>query len=1007
METKHAPSSSVPSLDALDLSPTSSLDSARSNDSSDDHIQLEHSMMLEMEHRDRTIVRRASTRLDAFAIRTLQSGRLGSGTPLAVDTTGSLALFNSAVPARPRTRESRYSENEIDLEGTVRSTEDMYSPHGVNQRHGRLSHSIRRTMSHIVQGTPVVESGRAERRVRIIYNIGIFVLAFWALFMEDLNVLLLPASADYGVLFVSWCVFGLFFAEVVIFSLFLPSYLSSPQFWMETLAVISLLPLGPFFILYGMPTTNNGNRGTELRYTLSAAGTINLIMQPIRAAAMANRTALSGSKLLEYSTDLLGGVVAVATSPKRMFSNDGRDPDPFAPDAHHVKMFHDTINTNTTNTTNATNTTSTAQQPQIAGATKESAKSRRDSSGVFGLAMLKPDHQTPKRSYSGVLGGGGSGGTSGSSGRRGSQATATNSVSSKQGKRHRRRSSVLSKLMGTRLRRSSSGHLSIQGDDIEEDDDDDLKTSMLGKSLLARTNLNVLVGLIVVMPAIGLLKTYALDLFPQQGLRLLHETNCMDDMRSNNFTHLSLSAAAYASVTEGSDKKDQPLLSKNNIDDTITRNPSYQILSVVLCGHRQVYDPFRIHENMNVFDIPLNQRSGAVAKYLNVRASEVWHIEVKQQTDSQKSSTVSISLRSVRVSDSMFSVVLTTTLLIVVVIWSSAFTHDYRVLITKPLHHVIHLLRRLASNPRLAVDFGVQQRDMFLQDQRSGSPKSKNSGDSSGKSESLPITSEIQIIEASIAKFGRLLHVGFGEAGITIIARNLMRGKFDPVQPGKKITAIFGFCDIRNFTDCCEVLREAVMIFTNQIARIVHSSVHASGGDVNKNIGDAFLAVWKLSEKELVVNQFQNAGRVPSVGRHEEKTPAASASASASASAKAGTRKRPQLSVQTSPSMAGSLMPETPGSMRSIETRSSSASSSAMRRGSTYVHHLTKDPTVPDKSLKAFLDIILLLDRSPAVQMYAKSSALQAKLPGFRVRMGFGLHLGWGIEVCIIFLFVL
>jgi len=34
------------------------------------------------------------------------------------------------------------------------------------------------------------------------------------------------------------------------------------------------------------------------------------------------------------------------------------------------------------------------------------------------------------------------------------------------------------------------------------------------------------------------------------------------------------------------------------------------------------------------------------------------------------------------------------------------------------------------------------------------------------------------------------------------------------------------------------VLREAVMIFTNQIARIVHSSVHASGGDVNKNIGD-------------------------------------------------------------------------------------------------------------------------------------------------------------------------
>ena len=71
------------------------------------------------------------------------------------------------------------------------------------------------------------------------------------------------------------------------------------------------------------------------------------------------------------------------------------------------------------------------------------------------------------------------------------------------------------------------------------------------------------------------------------------------------------------------------------------------------------------------------------------------------------------------------------------------------------------------------------------------------------------------------------------------------------------------------------------------------------------------------------------------------------------------------------------------------------------RRGSMYVHHLTNDATVSDKALKSFLDIITLLDRSPAVQMYAKSSALQAKLPGFRVRMGFGLHLGWGIEVSV------
>jgi hypothetical protein len=35
---------------------------------------------------------------------------------------------------------------------------------------------------------------------------------------------------------------------------------------------------------------------------------------------------------------------------------------------------------------------------------------------------------------------------------------------------------------------------------------------------------------------------------------------------------------------------------------------------------------------------------------------------------------------------------------------------------------------------------------------------------------------------------------------------------------GHKVIAIFGFCDIRNFTDTTEVLVEGVMIFVNEIA---------------------------------------------------------------------------------------------------------------------------------------------------------------------------------------------
>ena len=62
--------------------------------------------------------------------------------------------------------------------------------------------------------------------------------------------------------------------------------------------------------------------------------------------------------------------------------------------------------------------------------------------------------------------------------------------------------------------------------------------------------------------------------------------------------------------------------------------------------------------------------------------------------------------------------------------------------------------------------------------------------------------------------------------------------------PGVKKYGIYVFCDIRNFTDATEVLREEIMLFVNNIADIVHSISDRYTGSPNKNIGDAFLIVW-------------------------------------------------------------------------------------------------------------------------------------------------------------------
>ena len=76
--------------------------------------------------------------------------------------------------------------------------------------------------------------------------------------------------------------------------------------------------------------------------------------------------------------------------------------------------------------------------------------------------------------------------------------------------------------------------------------------------------------------------------------------------------------------------------------------------------------------------------------------------------------------------------------------------------------------------------------------------------------------------------------------------------------PGQQLVAIFGFCDIRNFTDATEVLQEGVMLFVNEISEIVHGVVNAFQGAANKNIGDAFLIVWKLKQEDMFFDEEGN-----------------------------------------------------------------------------------------------------------------------------------------------------
>lgn len=77
----------------------------------------------------------------------------------------------------------------------------------------------------------------------------------------------------------------------------------------------------------------------------------------------------------------------------------------------------------------------------------------------------------------------------------------------------------------------------------------------------------------------------------------------------------------------------------------------------------------------------------------------------------------------------------------------------------------------------------------------------------------------------------------------------LVGGDIDPMVQGKRIFAIFGFCDIRNFSLIDEALQENVMIFINQVCEIIHNTISYFHGIVIKNREGSFILVWRFPEE--------------------------------------------------------------------------------------------------------------------------------------------------------------
>ena len=245
---------------------------------------------------------------------------------------------------------------------------------------------------------------------------------------------------------------------------------------------------------------------------------------------------------------------------------------------------------------------------------------------------------------------------------------------------------------------------------------------------------------------------------------------------------------------------------------------------------------------------------------------------------------------------------------------------DAETLVLEPIERMIERIRIVAKNPMaLCSEEEIESSGALALLKSRDKKKNKNKEKSDHENETV-------FLETSLFTIGRLLGLCFGEAGARIIGNNIASSEigsdFNPLIPGSKELAIFGFCDIRGFADATEALEQDVSKFVNQIAEIVHSTADLHQGASNKNLGEAFLMVWKLPREEI--DSFD-----------EELTI------------------KPESNVCT---------------------------------------------YIADLAVLSFVKTIWKINKYSHILEYGRNDSILALVPNYRVNMGFGLHVGWGIE---------
>ncbi len=162
--------------------------------------------------------------------------------------------------------------------------------------------------------------------------------------------------------------------------------------------------------------------------------------------------------------------------------------------------------------------------------------------------------------------------------------------------------------------------------------------------------------------------------------------------------------------------------------------------------------------------------------------------------------------------------------------------NDTTSIVVKPIAKVVRVVKKITDNPL----------------KRHNPPDLPDADKEKDEEEESSNTLKTVMLEQVLYRIAKLLQMGYGKLGATIVRENMLtgEGEVNNMVPGVKIQAIFLVCRITRFADITDALREETPVFVNKFAKIIHDCADYWDGSANKNTGDMFLITWKLPSTE-------------------------------------------------------------------------------------------------------------------------------------------------------------